>query len=103
MPDPRIVKIRNPIDGPGWTSAKKATKYLKRGQARLVGANEIEFIALDHRTLSAGRTMLTPQPAQAISPAHGPALAVVPRPSDGSSLRTFAPYPMRWEGYQKAA
>ena len=101
------VKIRNPIDGPGWTSAKKAIKYLTQKRARLVGENEIEFIQSDFRAQSAERTMTTTAevPARAVAPSHRPALMVVPfeAPPPGSSLRTFAPYPIAWEGYTKAA
>jgi hypothetical protein len=103
----RQVRIRNPIDGPGWTSAKQAIKYIKRGQARFVTNTEIEFIESDYRSVSAGRTMKsTTEPEALVSPTNGPALMVVDSPlavPGSQSLRTFAPYPIAWEGYRKAA
>ena len=105
MPQDRSVKIRNPIDGAGWTSAKRALKYLKRGQARLVGESEIEFIASDFRAQSAERSMTTTpdEPVARVTPSHGPALTVVSGAESAESLRTFCPYPFQWKGYLKAA
>jgi hypothetical protein len=100
MAKARAVRIR----GGGYTSAKQAIKYVRRGQARVIGDNEIEFIETDHRVLSATRSMeatTKTEPVRA-TPSHGPALVVVPTYGD-QSPRTFAPYPMLWEGYGKAA
>lgn len=98
----RAVKIRNGVGGSGWTSAKCATRYLKRGQARLVGTNEIEFIASDYRATSAERTMKATTEPVGAPPSRGPALLVVPQHCE-ESLRTFAPYPSSWIGNGKAA
>ena len=71
MSSRRAVKIRNPLGGCGYTSAKQAIKLMKRGQARPVGENEIEIIASDYRAQSAERTT-TPRAGGALLPRDRP-------------------------------
>jgi hypothetical protein len=99
----RAVRIRNAAGGCGFTSAKRALKYVQRGQARLVGDNEIEFIASDFRAISAEASMKSTTEPDGASPSHGPVLLVGPTYNTAESTRTFAPYPYRWQGYLKAA
>jgi hypothetical protein len=107
MSELRVVRVRvrisNPSGGKAWTSAKRAVRYIARGQARLVGPNTIEFITADYRVLSAGRSMkAATEPARVPPPSRGPALLVVAHHTE-QSLRTFDAYPYHWEGYRRAA
>jgi hypothetical protein len=83
----RAVRILNPTGGSGFTSAKRAIRFVEQGRARYVDETCIEMIEGDYRHLAAGRLEPPPRP-------HSPDPIEVNYVYEGpTNLRTFAHYP----------
>lgn len=95
MASKREVRIINPGGGSGFTSAKQAIKYLKRGRARFrpdLGENVIEFIEADHRHLAVVKSI--EREGAASTRPHSVNLEIVPEYKGTNDYATFGRYPM---------
>ena len=95
----RAIVIRNSSGG-SYTSRKKALKYVASGRARYIDEKTIEMIEEDHRHLACVASLEQSAPKPTV---QSPTIELSPTSPPSNNFRTFAPYPIDWEGYRLQA
>ena len=89
------VRIINPGDGPRFTTAKKAIKYLREGRAKIAGEYAIELVKADRRHLAVLKSIAGASEENNPAPIHRSAvLEVIPASEGTNDYATFGRYPM---------